>query len=330
MTPHPAIAVSPASVCCDGEQSKSNDSFNASHSPSVPSTDFVDVPFLTKATTLFIIILPFAATIAAPFFFHFSWVDCGLLLGFFVLTMLGITVGYHRLFTHASFDTPTWVKCIFAVFGSMALQGALFDWVATHRRHHQFSDTPEDPHSPHHHGHGLWSLLKGAYHSHIGWFFEPEPSNKARYVKDLRNSKALRAINALFPLWVVLTLLLPAVLGGLITFSWMGALTGFLWGGLVRVFLVHHVTWSINSACHLWGSRPFPSKDMSRNNFIFGVLAMGEGWHNTHHAFPRSARHGLRWWEIDGSYGVIRLLSLLGLAWDIRLPDAKALASAGK
>ena len=291
------------------------------------AADFVKVPWLSKATTLFVIIMPFVATFVAPFYFHFSWVDGALLFGFCVLTMLGITVGYHRLFTHASFETPTWVKCMFGIFGSMAVQGSLFDWVATHRRHHQFSDTPDDPHSPHHHGHGIGALLKGAYHSHIGWFFEPEPSNMARYIKDLRNSRALRAVNSLFPLWVVLTLILPGVLGGVITLSWKGALTGFLWGGLVRVFLVHHITWSINSACHLWGSRPFPSKDLSRNNMIFGILALGEGWHNTHHAFPRSARHGLRWWEFDGSYGVIQLLSLLGLAWDIRLPDDKALAS---
>jgi stearoyl-CoA desaturase (delta-9 desaturase) len=301
---------------------------SAQAKPEVPSAEFVNVPWLTKATTLFFIIVPLLATFAAPFFFHFSWLDAGLLLGFYVISMMGITVGFHRLFTHASFETPTWVKCIFAIFGSMALQGSLFDWVATHRRHHQFSDTKDDPHSPHHHGTGVWALIKGAYHSHIGWFFEPEPVNMGRYIKDLRASRALRIINALFPLWVVIALLLPGILGGLLSQSWKGALTGFLWGGLVRVFLVHHVTWSINSACHIWGSRPFPSKDLSRNNMIFGILALGEGWHNTHHAFPRSARHGLRWWEIDGSYGVIRLLSLFGLAWDIRLPDAAALASA--
>ncbi len=298
--------------------------------PEVPSAEFVNVPWQTKATTLFFIILPLLATLAAPFFFNFSWLDGGLLLGFYVISMMGITVGYHRLFTHASFETPTWVKCVFAIFGSMALQGSLFDWVATHRRHHQFSDTKDDPHSPHHHGTGIWAMIKGAYHSHIGWFFKPEPVNMTRYIKDLRNSRALRVMNALFPLWVVLALILPGILGGLLSQSWKGALTGFLWGGLVRVFLVHHITWSINSACHIWGSRPFQSKDLSRNNMIFGILALGEGWHNTHHAFPRSARHGLRWWEIDGSYGVIRLLSLFGLAWDIRLPDAEALASASE
>lgn len=288
--------------------------------------DHLAVSWATRAATLAVIIVPFVGIVIAPFVvwgWGFSLVDLGLLLGFYSLTMLGITVGYHRLFTHTSFETPTWVKCIFAILGSMAIQGSLFDWVAMHRRHHQFSDTQDDPHSPHHHGTGFWGVLKGAWHAHMGWFFKPEAPNMGRYIKDLQNSRALRAINALFPLWIALTFLLPAIAGGLITLSWKGAFTGLVWGGLVRLFLVHHVTWSVNSACHLWGRRPYPSKDLSRNNFIFGVLAMGEGWHNTHHAYPRSARHGLKWWELDGSYGVIRLLSLLGLAWDIRLPDAK-------
>jgi stearoyl-CoA desaturase (delta-9 desaturase) len=288
--------------------------------------DPVQVSWTTRAATLAVIIFPFLGIVIAPFIvwgWGFTLVDLGLLLGFYALTMLGITVGYHRLFTHASFETPTWIKCIFAILGSMAIQGSLFDWVAMHRRHHQFSDTENDPHSPHNHGSGFWGVLKGAWHAHMGWFFTPEAPNMKRYIKDLQNNRALRAINALFPLWIVLTLLLPALLGGLVTVSWRGAITGLVWGGLVRLFLVHHVTWSVNSACHLWGRRPYPSKDLSRNNFIFGILAMGEGWHNTHHAYPRSARHGLKWWELDGSYGIIRLLSLFGLAWDIRLPDLK-------
>lgn len=291
------------------------------------SPEFEPVSWSTRAATLAVIIVPFIGIVVAPFTvwgWGFSWVDCVLMLGFYAVTMLGITVGYHRLFTHASFETPTWVKCVLGVMGSMAIQGSLFDWVAMHRRHHQFSDTEKDPHSPHNHGNGFWGVIKGAVHAHMGWFFKPEAPNMKRYIKDLQASRALRAVDALFPLWIALTFILPALAGGLLTLSWKGALTGLVWGGLVRLFLVHHVTWSINSACHLWGSRPYPSKDMSRNNFIFGVLAMGEGWHNTHHAYPRSARHGLRWWELDGSYGVIRLLSSLGLAWDIRLPDVKA------
>jgi len=254
----------------------------------------------------------------------FHWVDLLLLVSMYVVTAFGITVGFHRLFTHRSFETNIVVKVIFAILGSMAVQGPMLKWVAVHRRHHQFSDTPEDPHSPHHHGHGIGGLLRGAWHAHVGWIFEAEPKDLMRYVPDLQQNQSLRITSGLFFLWVFLGLVIPAALGGLLTWSWRGALTGFLWGGLIRIFLVHHVTWSVNSACHLWGSRPFRSTDESRNNAIFGVLAMGEGWHATHHAFPTSARHGLRWWQIDMSYWLIRGLKFLGLAWDVRLPTREA------
>jgi stearoyl-CoA desaturase (Delta-9 desaturase) len=282
-----------------------------------------------KVVTFFAILVPFLGVIAAPFFlwdWGFHWTDLGLLLGMFVLTALGITVGFHRLFVHRSFETFTWEKFIWAVLGSMAVQGSLIRWVGMHRKHHQFSDTPNDPHSPQHSGHGVLGLLRGFWHAHIGWFFEADPPDLDRYVKDLTASPSLRVASALFPLWVTLGLVLPATLGGLITLSWAGVLTGFIWGGLVRVFLVHHVTWSVNSACHLWGFRPFKSNDMSRNNVLFGILAFGEGWHNTHHAFPTSARHGLRWWQIDVSYQVIHILALLGLAWNLKLPTKLAQA----
>ena len=242
----------------------------------------------------------------------------------YFLTALGITVGFHRLFVHRSFETYTWVKFILAVLGSMAVQGPLLKWVAMHRRHHQYSDTPDDPHSPQHEGQGVLGLLRGFWHAHIGWFFQPDPPDLDHYVKDLRASRTLRVASYLFPLWVVLGLVIPAVLGGVITLSWAGVWTGLIWGGLVRIFLVHHVTWSVNSACHLWGFRPYRSDDQSRNNFVFGILALGEGWHNTHHAFPTSARHGLRWWQIDVSYWVIRTLALLGLAWNLKLPTKQA------
>jgi stearoyl-CoA desaturase (Delta-9 desaturase) len=282
-----------------------------------------------QLVTLVAIAVPFLGLVAAPFFlwgWGFSWPDLGLLLGMYVLTALGITVGFHRLFTHRSFETYTWVKFLLAVLGSMAIQGPLLKWVAQHRRHHQHSDTPDDPHSPHHHGRGVLGLLRGAWHAHIGWLFRHDPEDLDRYVQDLRKSRALRVASALFPLWVALGLVLPGVLGGLLTLRWAGVWTGVIWGGLVRVFLVHHVTWSVNSACHLWGLRPYRSADRSRDNVMFGVLALGEGWHNTHHAFPTSARHGLRWWQLDVSYYVIRALALVGLAWDIRLPTQQAQA----
>src|SRR5512142_2983993 len=224
----------------------------------------------------------------------FTWVDLGLLVGMYLLTALGITVGYHRLFVHRSFETNIVVKFVLAVLGSMAVQGSLLKWVALHRRHHQHSDKMDDPHTPHHQGRGILGWLRGYWRAHIGWFFEPEPAELSRYVPDLERSRALRVASVLFPLWITRGLLSPAVLGGLLSGTRVGVWTGFIWGGLVRIFLVHHVTWSVNSACYLWGLRPYRSGDESRNNAVFGVLALGEGWHNTHHAFPTSARHGLR------------------------------------
>jgi stearoyl-CoA desaturase (delta-9 desaturase) len=278
-----------------------------------------------RIATLLFVVVPFLGMVAAVVLLWglgFGWVQLGLLLGMYVLTALGITVGYHRLFTHRSFETGRTVKIILGVLGSMAVQGPLLKWVALHRRHHQYSDHQGDPHSPHHYGQGLVALLRGSWHAHVGWMFRPDPPDLPRYVMDLRQDGLLRTVSALFPVWVVVGLLIPAVLGGVLTGSWIGALLGLLWGGLARVFLIHHVTWSINSVCHLWGRQPFRLTDESRNNFVFGILALGEGWHNNHHAFQTSARHGLRWWQIDVSYWVIRLLALLGLAWRIRLPTS--------
>jgi stearoyl-CoA desaturase (Delta-9 desaturase) len=299
------------------------DSAPAESHPRLPA------PLTVRMVTILVIFVPLGGVIAAPFFlwgWGFGWTDLGLLLGMYFLTTLGITVGFHRLFVHRSFETFIWAKFIWAILGSMAVQGSLFQWVGRHRQHHRYSDTLEDPHSPQHGGGGVLGLLRGFWHAHIGWFFEADPPDLDRYVKDLSASRALRVASFLFPLWVALGLVIPAVLGGVITLSWAGAWTGLIWGGLVRIFLVHHVTWSVNSACHLWGLQPYKSHDESRNNFIFGILALGEGWHNTHHAFPTSARHGLRWWQIDMSYWVIRTMTLLGLAWNLKLPTAEAQA----
>ena len=191
---------------------------------------------------------------------YFSWgvfggAELGLLSSMYVLTVLGITVGYHRLFTHRSFETSRPVQCILAILGSMAVQGPLLKWVALHRMHHQHSDLDYDPHSPLKEGQGFANWLRGAWHAHIGWFFDADPPDLYRYVKDLKRSRLLSVISALFPLWVACGLVIPAALSGWITGTWRGALLGFLWGGLIRIFLVHHVTWSINSICHLWGQR---------------------------------------------------------------------------
>jgi stearoyl-CoA desaturase (Delta-9 desaturase) len=279
------------------------------------------------------VILPFLGLGAAVFFlwgWGFSWVELGILMGMYLLTALGITVGFHRLFTHHSFETYRVVQFIFGILGSMALQGSLLKWVALHRRHHAHSDRPGDPHSPHLYGHSILGLLHGLWHAHVGWIFQADPPDLPRYVKDLRRSTALRVVSALFPLWVLVGLLIPAILGGLLTLSWTGVWCGLIWGGLARIFLVHHVTWSVNSVCHFWGMRPYRSDDHSRNNFLFGILALGEGWHNTHHAFPTSARHGLRWWQIDVSYVVIRTLAWLHLAWNVKVPSKQAQVQVGK
>jgi stearoyl-CoA desaturase (Delta-9 desaturase) len=285
------------------------------------------VSLAVRLTVLILITGPFIGVVIAPFMvwgWGFRWTDLGLLLGLSILTGIGITVGYHRLFVHRSFETSMVVKFVLAVLGSMAVEGPLLRWAGTHRCHHQHSDTAGDPHSPHGHGGGIRGVVRGIWHSHIGWLFDHDPSDLERYVQDLSRSRTLRLASALFPVWAALGLLIPAVIGGLLTKSWAGIWTGLIWGGLVRIHLVHHVTWSVNSACHLWGLQPYRTDDESRNNAVFGVLAMGEGWHNTHHAFPTSPRHGLRWWEIDVSYWVIWTLARLGLAWDLKLPTLQA------
>lgn len=293
------------------------------------SAEHVEPSRLERIVTFLAVVLPFAGIVTAIVLSWgrgITWTELVVLGVMYSLTGVGVTVGFHRLFTHRSFDTVRPVKFILAVLGSMSVQGPLLKWVAVHRRHHAHSDHAEDPHSPHHHGGGVKGVLLGFLHAHVGWMFMPEYANLSRYVRDLHADRLLRAVSNLFGVWVLLGLLIPAAIGGWWTGTWTGALLGFLWGGLARVFLVHHLTWSINSVCHLWGTRPFESKDESRNNFLLGVLAFGEGWHNNHHAFPGSARHGLRWWELDISYLVIELLKLLGLAWRVRVPAPEMLA----
>ncbi|TVQ29818.1 MAG: acyl-CoA desaturase [Phycisphaeraceae bacterium] len=256
-----------------------------------------------------------------------TWVELTLMLSMYMLTGLGVTVGFHRLFAHKSFSTGPVMTSILGVLGSMSVEGSIHQWVSMHRCHHRHSDHEDDPHSPHGHGSGVKGVLKGFYYAHMGWMFRRKTGVIEQYVPDLRRSKLVNTLSALFPLWVLLSLTLPAAIGGLVTMSWTGALLGFIWGGLIRIAVVHHVTWSVNSICHLWGTRPFRTKDESRNNPIVGVLAFGEGWHNNHHAFPASARHGLRWWEFDMSYIVIWTLARLGLVWNVRLPPKERMVS---
>ncbi len=256
-----------------------------------------------------------------------SLTDLAIASVFYIVSGLGITVGYHRLFTHKSFDAPQWVRVGWAIAGSIAIQGSVIEWVATHRRHHAYSDEIGDPHSPHAGMEdGPKGVLRGLWHAHMGWMFEPDGSQPETWAPDLLEEPAIVRVNKAFPKLIIVSFVLPAVIGGLVTMSITGALTAFVWGSLIRIWLLHHVTWSINSICHFYGTRPFASRDESRNNIFLSLLSFGESWHNAHHAFPASARHGLRWWEFDASWVTIRLMSFVGMARNIKLPTASQLA----
>ena len=215
-----------------------------------------------------------------------GWLEISLLLGLYAATALGVTIGYHRLLTHKSFETYRPIRLFFAILASMGGQGAAIRWCATHRRHHQTSDHNGDPHSPHVHGETSFDLLRGMWHAHMGWLFHRDVPDTARSVPDLLEDKALLLIDKLYFFWVFLGILIPGVIVGLLTKELDGLRLRCDLGGLARICLLQHVTWSINSVCHVWGSRPYRSSDESANNWLFGLLAMGEGWHNNHHAFP--------------------------------------------
>ena len=283
-----------------------------------------------KLATLAAVVLPFAGLIAAMVLAWggwFQWWHGVMLFVGYVLTGFGVTMGYHRLFTHRSFSAPKPVAFTLGVLGSMALEGPLTKWVATHRCHHQHSDDEGDPHSPHAFGAGLKNLARGLVHAHTGWIFQPDRNHAPKYAPDLLADPVARTVTRLWWLWVALGLVIPALIGLAITGTLSGALLGLLWGGLARIFVVHHITWSVNSICHVMGSRPFRSHDESRNNAIMGVLALGEGWHNNHHAFPASARHGLKWWQFDATYCAIKAMSWVGLASNIRVPKPERQAA---
>ncbi len=247
------------------------------------------------------------------------WQDLLILGVTYTLTGLGITVGYHRLFTHRSFKTTRAVRAVLAVLGSMAVEGSVIEWVATHRKHHRFSDHLGDPHSPHvNRAPGWRGALRGLGHAHLGWMFRgKDMANPARYAKDLLADSDLRFVGRTFPLWVAVGMALPFGLGVALTGSLLGGLTGLLWGGAVRVLLLHHATFSINSLCHYFGRQPFATGDHSRNLAWLAPLAFGEAWHNNHHAFPTSARHGLGRRQLDPGAWLIGALERCHLAWDV-------------
>ncbi|MDZ4826347.1 MAG: acyl-CoA desaturase [Actinomycetota bacterium] len=248
--------------------------------------------------------------------------DIVLFVGFYVFTGFGVTVGYHRLFTHKSFKANRVLKIVLASAGSMALEGSLSGWVAAHRRHHVFSDKEGDPHSPHRFGAGTLGLLRGFFHAHVGWLFVADNTSAERYAADLLRDPDTRVISRLFPLFAVASLAAPFFLGWGLSGTLGGALTALLWAGLARMVLLHHVTWSINSVCHMFGSRPAGTDDHSTNFAPMALISFGESWHNYHHAHPNSARHGALPGQRDASAALIRLFERAGWATDVRWPEA--------
>ena len=276
----------------------------------------------SKYVNLGALVVPFLATVAAIVLLWgslVSWHDLALLAVMYVLTAAGITVGFHRMLTHRSFRTHKPTEYVFATLGSMAVQGPVIAWVADHRKHHAHTDVEGDPHSPHvGHGEGVIGVLRGLWHAHMGWLLsEHGRADWQRYAPDLFEDRGMRLINRRFVSLVMLGLVIPAAAGYLLTGTLLGAATGLLWGGLVRVFFVHHVTWSVNSVCHFLGTRRFEVEDRSTNVFWLALPSLGESWHHNHHAFPRSAVHGLRRWELDPSALLIAAMERVGLAWNV-------------
>jgi stearoyl-CoA desaturase (Delta-9 desaturase) len=280
---------------------------------------------------MYIFILgPFVALVAAiplTWGWGVGWVDLTLAAVFYTATCLGVTVGFHRYFTHRAFKARRGMRIALAIAGSMALQGPIMHWVADHRRHHAFSDRDGDPHSPWAFGTSPVALARGFWHAHMGWVFDRKLTNQERFAPDLLADRDIARVHRQFGLWTAVTMVAPAILGGLITWSWWGAVTAFFWAGLVRVSFLHHVTWSVNSICHMIGSRPFLARDKSANFWPLAILSMGESWHNLHHADPTCARHGVDRGQIDISARLIWLFEKFGWVTDVRWPTPRRLAS---
>jgi stearoyl-CoA desaturase (Delta-9 desaturase) len=255
-----------------------------------------------------------------------SWQDAVIAFVFYVVSGMGISMGFHRHFTHSSFKATRPLRIALAIAGSLAIDGPVLVWVADHRRHHKYSDREGDPHSPWRFGDDWKALSKGFLYAHMGWLFDPNRTSQEKFCPDLLNDSAIRRVSKAFPIWAAVSLLGPALIGGLWTMSWWGAVTAFFWATLVRVCLLHHVTWSINSVCHTFGSEDFEVRDKSRNVAWLAILSFGESWHNLHHSDPTCARHGALKGQIDISARVIRWAEQLGWAWDVRWPDEQRLS----
>ena len=269
------------------------------------------------------IVVPFLATLLAIYLWSYvETIDIVLFVVMYFFSVFGISIGYHRYFSHRTFKCKPWFETLLGIAGSMAMQGQLLYWVSIHRKHHHHTDQSEDPHSPlAPEGSSFFQKLKYFWRSHAEWILQAPTFSFERYAPDLINNKSISKVNEAFPIWVLLGLVIPGVIAGLWTLSWMGAFMGVLWGGLVRIFVVQHITFSINSICHLFGKRSYETKDHSKNNWLVALLSGGEGWHNNHHAYPTSARHSHSKWQIDLSYYCIWLCKKMGIIWDVKLPS---------
>jgi stearoyl-CoA desaturase (delta-9 desaturase) len=286
--------------------------------------------WLEQATLALFIIVPLLAVAAAvPVMWGWglTWRDAVIAGVCYLFTGFGITVGYHRYFTHGAFRARRGLKIALGIMGSLAVEGPLVRWVSDHRKHHQFSDKEQDPHSPWAYGSGPIGLIRGLYHAHIGWLFDSEQTPQHKYAPDLLADRDVVKISRHFPTWVALSTLIPPVIGGLWSWSWQGIFTAFFWAVLVRIAVLHHVTWSINSICHVAGSRPFRSRDKSGNVWWLAIPSFGESWHNLHHAEPTSARHGVLRGQVDTSAMLIKMFEKFGWASHVRWPDPKRLAA---
>jgi stearoyl-CoA desaturase (delta-9 desaturase) len=267
-------------------------------------------------------ILAVIAAVPVAWGWGLHWRDIVIAFVFYAISGHGITIGFHRYFTHGAFKAKRGLKIALAVAGTLALEGPIIRWVSDHRRHHAFSDKDGDPHSPWLNGSGFGALTKGMWHAHMGWLFAPEQTNQQRFAPDLLADRDIRVVNKLFGPLTAVTLLAPALIGGLWSWSWQGALSAFFWAGIVRVGLLHHITWSVNSICHTLGRRPFKTRDRSTNVWWLSLPSMGESWHNLHHAEPTLARHGVDRGQIDTSARIIRAFEKAGWASEVHWPQA--------
>lgn len=322
MTPPPSAATAaapaitaPAANAADDKGPKPITDGHRGNSAQIAVYSFTLIPLL-------------AVAIAVPFAWGWglSWTDVIIGVVFYFFTGMGVTVGFHRHFTHGSFKANRALRNTLAIAGQMAVQGPVIIWVADHRRHHAFSDREGDPHSPWTFGTSVPALAKGFWHAHMGWLFERDSTNQKRFAPDLLADKSLVRIDKYFWAWTIVSVFGPGVVGGLVTMSWHGALTAFFWAGLVRIALLHHVTWSVNSICHMIGERPFAARDKSANFWPLAILSFGESWHNLHHADPTCARHGVLRGQIDISARAIWLFEKFGWASNVRWPSPQRLA----